>query len=37
MNLKEGINMAWLTDIAWYWWALILGVVSYLIYNFWLK
>jgi len=26
--------MAWLADLAWYWWAAIIGVVAYMIYYF---
>jgi len=26
--------MDWLSDLAWYWWAVIIGVIAYLIYYF---
>jgi len=26
--------MAWLADLAWYWWAAIIGVCAYLVYYF---
>jgi len=26
--------MEWLADLAWYWWAAIIGVIAYLVYYF---
>jgi len=26
--------MEWLSDLAWYWWAAIIGVIAYMIYYF---
>jgi len=26
--------MDWLADLAWYWWAAIIGVIAYLIWYF---
>ena len=26
--------MSWLADLAWYWWAAIIGVCAYMIYYF---
>jgi len=26
--------MSWLADLAWYWWAAIIGAVAYMIYYF---
>jgi hypothetical protein len=26
--------MDWLTNLAWYWWAAIIGVIAYLIWYF---
>jgi len=26
--------MDWLTDLAWYWWAAIIGAIAFLIYYF---
>ena len=26
--------MSWLADLAWYWWAAIIGVIAYMIYYF---
>jgi len=26
--------MSWLADLAWYWWAALIGAVAYMIYYF---
>jgi len=26
--------MTWLADLAWYWWAALIGVIAYLVYYF---
>ena len=32
--IKGGDFMSWLADLAWYWWAAIIGVIAYLVYYF---